>query len=60
MRLSAERIRRLKQLLEDELGLKYKDEDLELIAIAVVRFVYLKEVRKSHSLIKSKGKRNHD
>ena len=49
MNLSTTQLQQLKQLLEDELGLKYKDEDLELVARAVMRFVYAKEVRKAHS-----------
>lgn len=49
MNISATQLQKLKQLLEDELGLKIKGEDLELVARAVMRFVYAKEVRKAHS-----------
>jgi hypothetical protein len=38
----------LRQLLQDELGPKYKDQDIEWVALAIVRFVYSKELRKAH------------
>jgi hypothetical protein len=39
-------IKQLQELLESELGLKYKDEELETAGLAIVRFVFGKELSK--------------
>lgn len=42
MKLSPKRIQALRLLLKDELGLEFSDEELQLIGIAVVRFLIVK------------------
>lgn len=49
MQISAKRIKALQALLEDDLGLMYKGEDLEQVALAVMRFVLHKELRKQQT-----------
>lgn len=39
-------IKQLQELLESELGLKYKDEELETVGLSIVRFVFGKELSK--------------
>ena len=39
-------IKQLQELLESELGLKYKDEELKTAGLAIVRFVFVKELSK--------------
>jgi hypothetical protein len=46
MKLSEVRIQGLKHLLEEELGLKYKDEELEQVGLAIIRFVRQKELHR--------------
>lgn len=56
MKLSAARTQDLKRLLEEELGLKYKDEDLDRVGLAIMRFVLRKEFHRNQP--KSKGPTN--
>lgn len=56
MLFDATQLKELQTLLESELGLKYKGEELKAVALKISRFVYAKELQKHDALTKEQRK----
>lgn len=56
MLFDATQLKELQNLLESELGLKYKGEELKAAALAISRLVYAKELQKHGALTKEQRK----
>lgn len=60
MKFTPAQLSELKQLLKDELGLMYTDQELEKVGLAIMRFVLQKELQKQSTNKKELKHEQHD